>query len=114
MNDVLSLFNKHCDKMQSLSGGQYVSLCPFHNDSKRSFSFNEDGLYNCKACGESGNAITFAKAFNENPKPFFSNGYLKNSAKTGDNRTKELGGKVEYKNQNWDLFNQVFVKQLPD
>ena len=114
MNDVLSLFNKHCDKMQSLSGGQYVSLCPFHNDTKRSFSFNEDGLYNCKACGESGNAITFAKAFNENPKPFFSNGYLKNRAKTGDNRTKELGGKVEYKNQNWDLFNQVFVKQLPD
>ncbi len=99
MGDVLSLFNKHCDKMHRLSGGQYVSLCPFHNDSKRSFSFNEDGLYNCKACGKSGNAITFAKHFGENPKPFFSNTFQINRSKTEDNRIKELGGKTEYHNQ---------------
>ena len=114
MGDVLSLFNKHCDKMQSLSGGQYVSLCPFHNDSKRSFSFNEDGLYNCKACGKSGNAITFAKHFGENPKPFFSNTFQINRSKTEDNRTKELGGKTEYHNQDWQLFNEQFIRQLPE
>ena len=72
MNDILNLFSTHCDKMQSLSGGQYIALCPFHNDSKRSFSFNEAGLYNCKACGETGNAITFAKHFGENPRPFYT------------------------------------------
>ena len=65
MSDILSLFSIHCEKVQPLSKGQYVALCPFHNDNKRSFSFNEDGLYNCKACGKSGNAVKFAKHFNE-------------------------------------------------
>ena len=81
MNDVLNMFNRHCNKMQKLSGGQYIALCPFHDDSKRSFSFNEEGLYNCKACGVTGNAIKFAKHFNENPKPFYSDDYLLNRFK---------------------------------
>lgn len=87
MNDVFDLFSKHCDNIQKLSGGQFIAICPFHNESKRSFSFNEDGLYNCKACGESGNAITFAKAFDENPKPFYSSDFLLNRQRTGGKQT---------------------------
>ena len=32
MSDILSLFSNHCEKVQPLSKGQYVALCPFHND----------------------------------------------------------------------------------
>ena len=86
MNDIINMFSRHCDKMQSLSGGQFISLCPFHNDSKRSFSFNVDGLYNCKACGESGNAVKFAKLKGENPKPFYSDNYKRNNTSITSNR----------------------------
>ena len=32
MSDILSLFSIHCEKVQPLSKGQYVALCPFHDD----------------------------------------------------------------------------------
>ena len=40
--------------------GELVGHCPFHDDSRPSFSINlESGLYTCHACGESGNIVTF-------------------------------------------------------
>lgn len=120
MSDVLNMFNRHCNKMQKLSGSQYIALCPFHDDTKRSFSFNEEGLYNCKACGVSGNAVKFAKHFNENPKPFYSDDYqspiknryksvkpvkqVRNRSKTEVKRrlsTKQLWDKIFHYQKDW-------------
>ena len=84
-SEVLNLFERHCSSVQSSGGSQYKALCPFHDDSHRSFSFNSEGLYNCKGCGESGNAVKFAKHFNENPKPFYSKDYQKNDSKSTGN-----------------------------
>ena len=40
--------------------GELVGQCPFHNDTHPSFTINlESGLYNCYACGASGNMVTF-------------------------------------------------------
>ncbi len=40
------------------SGRNYVSLCPFHADTKPSLSFDpERGLFYCFGCGKSGNLI---------------------------------------------------------
>ena len=119
MNDVLNMFNRHCNKMQKLSGGQYIALCPFHDDSKRSFSFNEEGLYNCKACGVTGNAIKFAKHFNENPKPFYSDDYqspIKNrykSVRTNGKQT-EVNRRFAVKQQDNSKKPKLTVKQLWD
>lgn len=56
------LFSKHLSKVKRSSGGNYIALCPFHNDRNPSFSFNEDtGLWQCFACGEKGNAWQFAE-----------------------------------------------------
>jgi putative DNA primase/helicase len=88
MSDIINLFSRYCNKIQKGSGGQYVSLCPFHDDTNRSFSFNiYEGLYNCKACGVKGNAVTFAKHFNEDYKPYLSDDYkspIKNRYKSAD------------------------------
>ena len=41
---------------------QLIGLCPFHEEKHPSFSMNiQMGLWNCKACGKSGNAYQFAK-----------------------------------------------------
>ena len=125
MSDILSLFERHCTNIKG-RGNQRIALCPFHEDTKHSFSINIDkGVYNCKSCGESGNAVKFAKAFDENPKPFYSDDYQKNRRLTGGqmqkatNREKEIGGKpttyyADKQQKDWQLFNETFVKQLPD
>lgn len=47
-------------------GTQVMAKCPFHEDKNASLSLNLDsGLYNCKACGEKGNAATFARKLGE-------------------------------------------------
>ncbi len=60
------LFSKHLSKIKKSSKGNYLALCPFHNDKNPSFSFNEDtGLWQCFACGEKGNAYQFAEKMND-------------------------------------------------
>ena len=116
--DVLHLFEKHVDNIKSSGTNQWVGNCPFpnHPDRKASFCFNsEHGLYNCKGCGEEGNAIKFAKAMGENPEPFYSDDYQ---------ATKVIGGKTYYhalketkKEVKVDkllkIMNDKFVKKLP-
>jgi DNA primase len=44
------------------NGPNFVGLCPFHADSKPSFSVNPlKGLYHCFGCKEGGNALTYMK-----------------------------------------------------
>ena len=55
-----------------ISGVQGIGLCPVHNDSKPSFSFNiETGQNYCHSCGWKGNAYTLAKELNmDNPRQY--------------------------------------------
>ena len=120
--DVFHLFEKYVDNIKSSGTNQWVGNCPFpnHPDRKASFCFNsEHGLYNCKGCGEQGNAIKFAKAMGENPEPFYSD----------DNQTtKVIGSKTSYHaleetkkevkvevkvDKLLKIMNDQFVKQLP-
>ncbi len=40
--------------------GELIGQCPFHEDTRPSFTMNlETGLFNCFACGEQGNIVTF-------------------------------------------------------
>tara|TARA_R110002012_G_scaffold290317_1_gene483917 strand:+ start:1023 stop:1874 length:852 start_codon:yes stop_codon:yes gene_type:complete len=120
MSEILSLFERHCENIKG-RGNQLIALCPFHDDTKHSFSINIDkGLYNCKSCGESGNAIKFAKEFGDDPKPFYSDDYkspIKNRYKSVKpvkqvrNRneeeyvptltTEELWEKIRYYQKEW-------------
>lgn len=48
----------------SKKGRNYVSVCPFHNDTNPSMQISEDKqIYKCFACGAGGNVFTFVEEF---------------------------------------------------
>ena len=74
--EYLYLFQKKVKNIRAGSGGEYMGLCPFHDEKKPSFCFNiRVGLYNCKSCVAEGNAVKFAKHFGIDPVPFYSDKY---------------------------------------
>ena len=89
--DALTLFQKYVTNIKPYGTNQYIGNCPYpeHEDNKPSFTFSSEGLYSCKGCPVKGNAVTFAKDFNEDPKPFYSTDY--NPLKTVNKRTRTNG-----------------------
>jgi hypothetical protein len=63
--NCFDLFQKYVSKIKETQAGQFLGLCPFHDDRHPSFSFNEDGAFYCHACGIKGNAVKFAKLVGE-------------------------------------------------
>lgn len=56
---------EHSVKKPEVSGSRLVSLCPFHDDRKASFSADlKTGQYTCFACGKSGNFVNFTAELN--------------------------------------------------
>ena len=41
MDNISSLFHTSLDRIKASGQNQYTAICPFHNDHKRSFSFND-------------------------------------------------------------------------
>ena len=106
-SEVFSLFERHCTRIKSGGNNQYLALCPFHDDTRHSFSFNSEGLYNCKGCGESGNAVKFAKLQGEDPKPYYSDEYKRTDGKqTGKPIKNGLNG-----GKSTDTVDKTTVKQ---
>lgn len=69
------LYNKYISNLKQGRDADWVGSCPLgtHKDLKPSFSCNVDsGLYICFACGEKGNAVTFAKIVGEDHRPYFN------------------------------------------
>lgn len=62
---MIELFERHVQNIRPGTGGEFKGLCPFHDDRKPSFGFNEEGLFHCFGCKIQGNAIDFAKLVGE-------------------------------------------------
>jgi len=60
-----------CLKQIKYTGSnQIIALCPFHSDSKASFSADlDDGLFYCHSCNAKGNGYQFAEQMNI-PNPY--------------------------------------------
>lgn len=55
-----SYYLAHVDGLKDLDGEQGLGICPFHGDTKNSFSVQfSTGLWNCKGCGAKGDIFTF-------------------------------------------------------
>lgn len=56
--DIVDLIDRYVPLKKS--GGNFVALCPFHNEKTPSFSVSRaKQLYHCFGCGAGGNAISF-------------------------------------------------------
>ena len=62
---MLEIFQRNVERIRKGSDGEYIGLCPFHNDTKPSFSFNEDGVFFCHSCEVKGNIRKFAEMIGE-------------------------------------------------
>lgn len=53
-------YRKYLPTSKKIGGQEYQALCPFHQDSKPSFNFNnETGAYFCHGCGKKGGPFHF-------------------------------------------------------
>ena len=59
-NDLVSIASNYLRLEQK--GSRTWACCPFHNEKTPSFSIsNEDGIYHCFGCKESGDVIKFVQ-----------------------------------------------------
>jgi len=62
--NLKSFFEKEYKLSFKKKGNELIALCPFHNDTKPSFSINtQKNMYNCFACNKGGNAVDIAKEY---------------------------------------------------
>ena len=67
---ILDIFHIDKDKVDFNKNGQIRTVCPFHKDTKPSFSLNiVKGLYKCYSCGEQGNVYSFVRKHYNVSKP---------------------------------------------
>ncbi len=58
-------YGKYLEKVQKASQDEFKALCPFHEDTNPSLSFNKNtGLYNCFGCESKGDHLTFYSKIN--------------------------------------------------
>ena len=79
---IRAIFEQCLTGIQWGRSGEHKALCPFHNDNKtKSFSFNDDGLWNCFGCDKSGNIKQFAMAMGIDYKGKLPKRYTKRNPK---------------------------------
>lgn len=70
-------------KVHSISGGEYIVKCPYHNDSNPSGSFNpQNGLFFCFSCGASATVYQLAQKLGSKIKKIPSKGLKTNKKAT--------------------------------
>ncbi|MHB9134555.1 MAG: CHC2 zinc finger domain-containing protein [Armatimonadota bacterium] len=62
--DLLPVIQQHTTLKKA--GGQFVGLCPLHQEKTPSFSVNPDkGVWHCFGCGKGGDVITFIEELHQ-------------------------------------------------
>ena len=65
-NDLASVASNYLHLEQK--GRRFWACCPFHNEKTPSFSINnDDGIYHCFGCKESGDVIKFVEKISRRP-----------------------------------------------
>ena len=58
--DFQLFYKKYLPSIKQLGGGEYQAICPFHEDTTPSLSFNnQNGTYYCHGCGKKGSIFHF-------------------------------------------------------
>lgn len=61
-----AFYSKYLSNVKRIGGDEHQAICPFHEDTKPSFNFNnKTGQYYCHGCNKKGNAIHFYAKVND-------------------------------------------------
>lgn len=76
MPDYLSLYQRHVESLKQVgSGPEHAGECPFPvckgKKTPKFYVNGETGQFICHRCGTSGNGITFAKYFGDDPRSYY-------------------------------------------
>jgi DNA primase len=64
-NDIAEVVSEHGVKLK-LRGTVYYGLCPFHKDTRPSFTLKREiGYFHCFGCGTGGDVITFLVQYHQ-------------------------------------------------
>mgnify|MGYP003113960737 FL=1 len=64
LNEFKRYVYEHVENIDEKQNDEFVGLCPFHNETRPSFTGNfEKGVYHCKSCDAKGHAHDFLKHF---------------------------------------------------
>jgi 5S rRNA maturation endonuclease (ribonuclease M5) len=64
-NNFSEFYQKYLPKIKKIGGDEYQATCPFHDDTKPSFNFNNStGAYFCHGCGKKGGHFHFYAKIN--------------------------------------------------
>jgi hypothetical protein len=103
MIDYLSFYEKYVKKLKK-TGGQYLGLCPMHNDTDPSFVLNpSNGLWSCMgACGRGGNSIQFCEIMGlpKTEAPDYDPSFRKYSYQGGRVKKRFMDKKVSWEGAN--------------
>jgi hypothetical protein len=59
-NNYKAFYSKYLPEIKKVGGNEYEAICPFHDDKKPSFNFNDHtGQYFCHGCNKKGDLIHF-------------------------------------------------------
>lgn len=63
--NYLSFYEKYLPSVKKIGGDEFSAICPFHEDSNPSLSFNDQkGTYFCHGCGKKGHVFHFYAKLN--------------------------------------------------
>jgi hypothetical protein len=66
--DIVEVLSRYIDLKKA--GREYSACCPFHDERTPSFNVSDKkGVYLCRGCGATGNAISFVMAYEDIPFP---------------------------------------------
>ena len=63
--EKLKPFECHGVEVASTIGNQFIGNCPFCGKEQHFYANRDTGLWDCKACGEEGNVLTFLETIAE-------------------------------------------------
>ncbi|AGR42287.1 DNA primase [Spiroplasma diminutum] len=100
--NIVEVIGKYIDLQKK--GRNYVSICPFHDDSDPSMNISPDkNIFKCFVCGTGGNVITFVQEFN-NITFFKALSLIANDLKIKIDGLKDFEDKPKYNSKESILF----------
>src|SRR5690348_17038825 len=111
---VHDYYDSYLNNIKPSTNGWYVALCPFHEDSSPSFSFNNNGWWKCFACDNEGGGMLDFECRVKNIEPAQAEQNIRSLLHIPDVAKDKLAGIYSYTDEDGKILFQAVRKIGPD